>query len=164
MYKFRTHILIFINYIFLVLCPYIYHIFLSHKAKEKTNKYKKQSKKKETQKIKQKEKQRNTKTKKKEKKETQKTKQKEKTLSFIPGELYTKFARGKLTGGSQCLCIPDELYPKFARGKLHRPTCHMGAASRTCMTALCIWRTNFSKRKILGTRYMWSRCLPMWAL
>jgi hypothetical protein len=53
MYKFRTHILIFINYIFLVLCPYIYHIFLSHKAKEK-----KQSKKKKP---------RNTKTKQKEK-------------------------------------------------------------------------------------------------
>jgi hypothetical protein len=32
------------------------------------------------------------------------------------------------------------------------------------MTSLCIWRTNFSKRKILGTRYMWSRCPPMWAL
>jgi amino acid permease len=76
MYKFRTHILIFINYIFLVLCPYIYHIFLSHKAKEKTKKHKKQSKKK---------KQRNTKTKQKEKnKEKQKAKQKEKTLSYYP--------------------------------------------------------------------------------
>jgi hypothetical protein len=29
-----------------------------------------------------------------------------------------------LTGGSQWLCIPGELYPKFARGKLHGPTCH----------------------------------------
>jgi hypothetical protein len=27
-----------------------------------------------------------------------------------------------------------------------------------------IWRTNFSERKIPGTRYMWSRCPPMWAL
>jgi hypothetical protein len=40
----------------------------------------------------------------------------------------------------------------------------MGAASRMCMTTLCIRRTNFSKRKILGTQYMWSRCPPMWAL
>jgi hypothetical protein len=40
----------------------------------------------------------------------------------------------------------------------------MGAASRTCMIASCIWRTNFLERKILGTRYMWSRCPPMWAL
>jgi hypothetical protein len=38
-----------------------------------------------------------------------------------------------------------------------------GAASRMCMTASCIWRTNFLERKILGTRYMWSRCPPMWA-
>jgi hypothetical protein len=29
-YKFTTHMIIFINYIFLVLCPYIYNIFLSH--------------------------------------------------------------------------------------------------------------------------------------
>jgi hypothetical protein len=75
MYKFRTHILIFINYIFLVLCPYIYHIFLSHKAKEKTKKHKKQSKKK---------KQINTKKAKRKKKEKQKTKEKEKTLSYYP--------------------------------------------------------------------------------
>jgi hypothetical protein len=69
LYKFRIHILIFINYIFLVLCPYIYHIFLSHKAIEKTNKYKKQSKKK---------KQRNTKTKQKEKTKKHKKQSKKK--------------------------------------------------------------------------------------
>jgi hypothetical protein len=89
---------------------------IKKKQKEKTKKHKKQSKTK---------KQRNTKTKQKEKtKKHKKQRKKKKTLSFIPHELYTKFVRGKLTGGSQCLCIPGELYPKFARGKLHGPTRH----------------------------------------
>jgi uncharacterized ion transporter superfamily protein YfcC len=75
MYKFRTHILIFINYIFLVLCPYIYHIFLSHKAKEKNKETQKQSKKK---------KQRNTNTKQKEKTKKHKNKAKRKNTVILP--------------------------------------------------------------------------------
>jgi hypothetical protein len=104
MYKFRTHILIFINYIFLVLCPYIYHIFLSHKAKEKTKKHKNKAKRKN--------------------KETQKQSKKKKHCHITPGELHTKFARDTKPLGPTCQCIPGEPDLKFARGKLHGPTCH----------------------------------------
>jgi FKBP-type peptidyl-prolyl cis-trans isomerase len=97
----------FINYIFVVLCPYIYYILLSHKAKEKTKKHKKIKKKK----------QRNTKkanikkTQKKQKEKTKKHKKQNKKKQqcyFIPSELHPKFARDKLIGGSKCLIIPGE--------------------------------------------------------
>jgi hypothetical protein len=99
--------IIFINYIFFVLCPYI---FLVTKQKKKQRNTKKEKiKNKETQKSKKK-KQRN-----------EKIEQKEKQCYFIPGEPHPKFARDKMTGGSQCRRIPGEPWPKFAGGKIGGP-------------------------------------------
>jgi hypothetical protein len=40
------------------------------------------------------------------------------TCQFTPGEYSVKFARGKLIGGSQWLCIPGEFSVQFARGNM----------------------------------------------
>jgi 3'-phosphoadenosine 5'-phosphosulfate (PAPS) 3'-phosphatase len=71
----------FINYIFVVLCPYIYYIFLSHKAKGKNKET--QKKKKEKTKKQKKRKTKKQKKAKRKNKETQKTEQK-KTVLFYP--------------------------------------------------------------------------------
>jgi hypothetical protein len=102
--------IIFIIYIFIVLCPYIFLVTKQKKKQRNTKKAKRKNK--ETQK------------KQKKNKETQKIEQKEKLCYFIPGEPHPKFARDKLTGGSQCHRIPAKPWPKFAGGKIGGPTCH----------------------------------------
>jgi hypothetical protein len=92
---------------------FITYFLISHKERNTKNKGKR--KKKETQKTKEHKKAKRKTKKHKKQKEKRKTKKHKKQSKkknqcyFIPGELYPKFAKDKLTGGSQCCFIAGKL-------------------------------------------------------